>query len=376
MRAFVRDCLRWGRVNVTEKYALLDKIPIGLFMINSGFEIVFWNLCFEDWLGIDRSDALGKDIRTVFPRLGEGRYQSRLDKLFEDGLPIVLSYQLNGDIFSAQAKDHDDRLHHCTITSMSGAGGPFALFSVEDRTEVSMRIRLARVELLMRYEVEKELRNALTEKEMLMKELNHRVKNNLNMVRSLISLQGDSVSGTLIGDIFQDLESRISSIALLHEMLYKTGIDNTISLDVYLESLCSTIFSSFLSGDTQIRLALDLSPMSVSTDITLHVGLIVSELLTNAIKYGIKGRPAGRVSVSLTSSEQGLLLVVADDGPGMSEGFDPDKVSSLGMKLVYMITDQLKGMLELLPPHTEGPKGCAFRLMIPTKSLKQEKSDP
>ncbi len=341
-------------------YTLIDKIPIGLFLITPNFEVKMWNSCFEDWTGITRQEVLGKDIRDIFPRLREMRYHTRLIKLFEDGLPIVLSYQLNGDIFSSNSKDHPDRIHHTTITAVPGENGPLALFAIEDRTEVAMRTRVARVELLMRYEVEKELRAALDEKNTLMNELNHRVKNNLNMVRSLISLEIDSVEDAHSRDVFQDLEVRISSIALLHEMLYKTDIGLGISLDGYLESLCRTIFTTFLSGERGIVLDLNLSPVRVSTDITLHVGLIVSELMTNSIKYGMKDRTEGTLSVILGTANEILSLEVADDGPGFPADFDISRTVSLGMKLVYMITRQMKGTFELCA----GP-GSRIRISIP-----------
>jgi len=351
------------------EYSLMDKIPVGLFMVSADFIVEFWNSCFEDWTGIPRREVLGRDVRDIFPRLRELRYHTRLVKLFEDGLPVVLSYQLNGDLFSSNSKEHPDRIHHSTITIIPGEQGPFALFAVEDRTEVAMRTRVARVELLMRYEVEKELRSALEEKNMLMNELNHRVKNNLNMVRSLLSLEIDSVKDPHSRDVFQDLDVRISSIALLHEMLYKTDIAEGISLDGYLESLCRNIFDTFLPGNSGIRLHLNLAPVRVSTDITLHVGLIVSELLTNSIKYGMKDRGEGRVNVVLELEDQKLLFEVADDGPGFPAGFDLHKAESLGMKLVFMITLQMKGTYEI----REGP-GSRIRIWVPIPARSPDKT--
>jgi len=342
------------------EFSLIDTIPVGLFMISRDFRVVFWNSCFEDWTGIGRDSVLGKDIRTVFPRLREPRYHTRLEKLFEDGMPVVLSYQLNGDLFSSISRDHPDRIHHSTVTLVSGENGPLVLFAVEDRTEVAMRTKVARVELLMRYEVEKDLRAALDEKTVLMNELNHRVKNNLNMVRSLIALEIDSVQDAHSRDVFQDLDVRITSIALLHEMLYKTEIAEGISLDGYLESLCRTIFATFLAGEKGMTLDLHLAPVRVSTDVTLHVGLIVSELMTNSIKYGMKDRSEGAISIVLGAGSDVISLEVADDGPGFPADFDAGKTDSLGMKLVYMITRQMKGTFELCA----GP-GSRIRISIP-----------
>ncbi len=130
-----------------QAFELADSMPIGIFMIDSGFKIVFWNSCFADWTGIESDSVRGRDCRDVFPRLREPRYQGRLEKLFSDGLPVVLSYQLNGDLFSAHSKIHPDRVHHSTITTFSGDSGLLALFTIEDRTEVSQRIKTTRAAL-------------------------------------------------------------------------------------------------------------------------------------------------------------------------------------------------------------------------------------
>jgi len=259
---------------------------------------------------------------------------------------VVLSYQLNGDLFSANSKVHTDRVHHSTITLLSGDSSPLALFTVQDLTEVSSSIRTARA--------------ALAEKTMLMKELNHRVKNNLNMMRSLINLQCDGFNDENSKTIFRDLDVRISSISLLHEMLYKSDLSDGVYLDSYLHSLCANIFDTFMPDGSGIALDMEFAEAVVSSDMTLHIGLIVSELLTNAIKYGMKGRREGRISVKLDSIGNVLTLVLADDGPGLPPGFDAGALKSLGMKLVHLITEQLNGKIEV-----ESSGGARFTLRIP-----------
>jgi len=329
-----------------EAFQLADSLPIGLFMVNTEFRVVFWNSCFADWTGLEGESVQGLDCREIFPRLAEPRYQRRLENLFSDGLPVVLSYQLNGDLFSANSKIHPDRVHHSTITLLSGDSGPLALFTVEDLTEVSLSIKTARA--------------ALAEKTMLMRELNHRVKNNLNMMRSLINLQYEGFKDDYSRTIFRDLDVRISSISLLHEMLYKSDLADGVSLDRYLSSLCYNIFETFTPEGSGIRLDLDLGEEAVSSDMTLHIGLIISELLTNAIKYGMKDRTEGIISVKLASSDKELTLVIADDGPGLPPDFDVSALKSLGMKLVHLITDQLDGRIEV-----DSTRGARFTLHVP-----------
>ncbi len=327
-------------------FQLADSMPIGIFMVDRDFRIVFWNSCFADWTGLKIDTVKNRDCRDVFPRLFEPRYQVRLERLFSDGLPVVLSYQLNGDLFSSISKIHPDRVHHSTVTLFNGDSGPLALFTIEDRTEVSQRIKTTRA--------------ALAEKTMLMKELNHRVKNNLNMMRSLINLQCEELNDDQPKTIFRDLDVRISSISLLHEMLYKSDLSDGVSLNKYLDALCNNIFDTFTPEGSGINLSLELGEVVISSDMTLHIGLIVSEILTNAIKYGMKDRTDGLISVKLVPGGKELTLVIADDGPGLPPGFDVNALKSLGMKLVYLITDQLNGKIEV-----DSTNGTRFTLHIP-----------
>lgn len=195
---------------------------------------------------------------------------------------------------------------------------------------------------------------------MLMKELNHRVKNNLNMMRSLINLQCEEFKDEYSKTIFRDLDIRISSISLLHEMLYKSDLADGVSLEHYLGSLCTNIFDTFLPEGSGVRLEMQLAAVAVSSDLTLHIGLIVSEILTNAIKYGMKDRTEGIISIRLDSSAVDLSLVIADDGPGLPPGFDVGALKSLGMKLIYLIMDQLNGTIQL-----DSIGGMRFTLRIP-----------
>jgi two-component sensor histidine kinase len=354
---------------MTEAFALLDRIPIGAFAITSGYKVLFWNLCMEGWTEFAARDAVGKDLRELFPRFRDGAIARRLETVFAGGPPVVFSYQLHGDLISTSRAKLVPRIRQCTASalprgaSFPDAGGG-ALFAVEDRTDVAAKAREARTELARRERVERDLRRASAEKDMLMRELNHRVKNNLHMVQSLIMLERSEMPEGGWKDRLADLEARINSIAALHESLYKLQAGSEIRADEYLASVCEHLLSVYGSdeGPPRLELELDLEAITLPADQILYLGLAVNELVTNAVKHG--GRKV-RLGLARVPGE-GVEATVQDDGPGFS-GPLPIEGDSLGVKLVAMLAEQLGGSME-----ADGSSGGFFRIAFPFVGRKGE----
>ena len=328
-------------------YVLFDHVPLGIIVCSKGQTVDFWNSCMEDWTGIARHEICGQSLFSFFPRLSEVRYRKRLDLLLEGGPPIIFSYQLNGCIFSHRDHHRLERVQHITATSFLGDGQErLALLAVEDRSEVSARIRAARLELVKRIETEEILRKAVAEKEFLMRELNHRVKNNLNMILSMINLQQEKMESESLKASLDDLDGRIRSFALLHEMLYKSPDTTNIRLDNYIGNIVQELFESQRNPDSGAVLETEIEALELPFQSALHLGLIASEALTNAMKYAINNQGGKVVSVSVKAlSEHSMELRVRDDGPGFRPGFDPMSGNSLGLKLIQVLTSELKGEL-------------------------------
>jgi two-component sensor histidine kinase len=336
-----------------EDYSLLDRIPLGAFVISSDYRILSWNLCMEGWTDIRGSEAVGRDLRELFPKFRDSAIASRIETVLKGGPPIVLSYQLHGDILPRRQPTLVPRLRQCMASALPSIGG--ALFSVEDRTDIAARSREARIELTRREAVERELRRAVDEKEMLMRELKHRIKNNLNMVQSLIGLESSFLPAGPARERLDDLEARVNSIASLYDNLYQSRAGSEVAADEYLSSIALHLFSAFAGTPDGPSLALELEKLQLPADGILYLGLAVNELLTNAIKYGGK-----RIALSLASDQGGVVEVtVRDDGRGFPTPI-PMKPESLGLRLVMMLADQMGGSLE-----TDGSDGGLFRLRMP-----------
>ncbi|MBC7110619.1 MAG: PAS domain S-box protein [Methanothermobacter sp.] len=206
------------------------------------------------------------------------------------------------------------------------------------------------------------LERSLAEKELLLKEIHHRVKNNLMIISSLLSLQSRQVKDRETMDLFRESENRTRSMALIHERLYRSEDLKNIDLAEYLGRLASEIFRSY-SADSRIRLNLEIDELKVDVETAVPLGLIVNELLTNAVKHAFPDGE-GTVTVSLRKRNGKVTLEVSDDGAGFPEDIDWESSPSLGLQLVRSLTEQIDGKVEMI---SEG--GTTFRITFTEKDL-------
>jgi PAS domain S-box-containing protein len=195
-----------------------------------------------------------------------------------------------------------------------------------------------------RKRAEQTLRESLAEKVALLKEIHHRVKNNLQIVASRLNLQARRVQDKNAVNILRDTRGRVHSMALLHEMLYHSGNLAQINFVVYVEELCGQLKRSFGSSAARVSVAKRVARISLPLEQSLPCGLIISELVSNALKHGFPGKREGTVTVELRPGEgQSLVLSVSDDGVGLPTGLDILNSSTMGLQLVSNLAAQLKG---------------------------------
>lgn len=331
-----------------QDYSLFDRVPVGVVVVDAAWRVRAWNACMATWTGIPPQEIRDHDLAFFFPRLGEARYRRRIEPLFEGGPPVILSYQLHGDLFPSRSPSPFGKVRHTTITSIRDGSKALLLFAVEDRTDAATRLREARVEIERRHRIEEELRKMVAYKEMLVREINHRVKNNLFLIQGLIELELDEVRDPAVRGTLKDLQGRIGSIATLHDRLYRTNDAEGVGLGEYFDSLASTIFNTFLPEGSLASIDLSVEPRHLNVDATLKLGLIATELLTNSLKHALRGRKDGRISLSISHPGGGLRLEVSDDGPGFPES-RPGESGGLGMKVVSILAVELGGEFLLKP---------------------------
>lgn len=199
-------------------------------------------------------------------------------------------------------------------------------------------------------QAEEQIRQSLAEKEALLKEVHHRVKNNLQVIISMLNLQAAQISGTPAREMFDEARNRVHSIAAIHEMLYSSGSLAQITLAEYAQRLARELLRFY---QLTARVGVEVAGDGVALEIERAVpcGLLLNELVSNACKHAFpSGRP-GNIAISIRQEQESVLLTVADDGVGLPGGLDPSQVSTLGLKLVRLLAFQLEGTVSF----GEGP---------------------
>jgi two-component sensor histidine kinase/HAMP domain-containing protein len=224
--------------------------------------------------------------------------------------------------------------------------------------EISNQVAVAIVQLSLEEKLKQhadDLQNSLREKEVLLKEIHHRVKNNLQIITSLLYLQSLKIDDEATQSIFKDSQNRVKSLALVHEKLYQSKDLARIDFSDYLKNLTNFIFTTYKTNISNLNIDYDLDEVYLSVEISVPLGLIINELLSNALKYAFVGVAFDDVSEHQillrlkTVSPNKYLLSVSDNGIGLPNDFNIDDSESLGLKLVTSLVQQIDGTLEVHP---------------------------
>lgn len=195
-------------------------------------------------------------------------------------------------------------------------------------------------------EQEDKIKESLKEKELLLKEIHHRVKNNLAIISSLLELQKDGVSEET-QSLLSSSQARIKSIAKVHEKLYESTTLSDIPLDKYITEIVEEIEKAYTSKETNIDIIIDADPVKVNINDAIPIGLILNELINNAFKHAYKGLKSGKLMVTLQKGSEKMKLFVESDGNKMDSDFDAAKSNSLGMTLIEVLVKRINGQLEI-----------------------------
>ena len=195
---------------------------------------------------------------------------------------------------------------------------------------------------------EERMRAALAEKVVLIKEVHHRVKNNLQIISSLLELQSDYIEGDDSKRYIRESQDRIRSMALVHEQLYKSEDLSVIDFALYVDELVMSLYRSSVVDQDKIRTDVEVRDIELGIDEAIPCGLIINELVSNSLKHAFPGNRRGSISIRGTLDEEGYVcLMVSDTGIGLPPGFNLATSESLGLQIVSLLTKQLHGMLEI-----------------------------
>jgi len=301
--------------------------------------ILYVNQAFVDTYGYSEDEVLGRDIQFLRTSGEQFDLTQHLRAEVQNGgwAGELMNRRKNGETFPVEL---------WTSMVRNDAGEPVAVVGVA--REITERRRS-----------EARMQASLREKEVLLKEVHHRVKNNLQVITSLLNLQADRIPDEHVQDVLRENQARIKSMALVHEELYQSEDLAWVNFTDYLRRLTYGLLQSYAKSGKAIDLRFDMEDLRLGIDAAIPCGLIVNELLTNALHHAFTGRPGGRVTIRFFKEGDKYALGVIDDGIGLPGSIDVRTTDTLGLHLVSTLTEQLRGSLSVTRNN-----GTSFILMF------------
>jgi PAS domain S-box-containing protein len=322
-------------------FDLFDLAPIGYLTIGETGIVMEANLAAATLLGVERSRLINKPATRFIVKEDQDIYHLHRRRLFETRARQACELRMTGK---------GRGLIWVHLEGSTGKGGdnaPVCRATLSDITELKR--------------AEGRLKSLLKEKELLVKEVHHRVKNNFAIVSSLLSLQSQQIEDESIKNLFMKSRDRIKSMSLVHERLYQSQDLTHINLSDYIRTLADDLLRAYETDRGKPTLAVEADDVAVDVDRVIPCGLVLNELISNALKHGFLPEEAGnsRIEVRLRRIRGNTIeLAVKDYGPGLPDDFKIEKTSSLGLKIVsLLVEDQLNGELKI-----EKNEGTQFRV--------------
>jgi PAS domain S-box-containing protein len=211
-----------------------------------------------------------------------------------------------------------------------------------------------------RITAEDRLKRSLEEKEILLKEVHHRVKNNMQVISSLLNLQSSSLKDDVSRELFRESQNRVKSMALVHEILYESRDIASVNFSSYVKQLTASLQKSFFATASTISISVRITNIALDIDEAIPCGLIINELVSNALKYAFSKKRSGTIVIEMKKKERSMFqLCVRDNGVGIPQ--NRSQTATLGLKLVYALTEQLKGTVTI-----SVNKGTSFTIKFPS----------
>lgn len=238
----------------------------------------------------------------------------------------------------------------------------FVLYPIRDANNEVNEVSVLGIDITENKMNEERITQSLKEKEVLLKEVHHRVKNNMQVISSILNLQSSYVTDSYALNLLKESQNRIKTMAYIHESLYQNKTFSSINFSEYITTLTNNILHSYTASIQKVKLVMDLQKIILNLDISIPAGLIINELVTNAIKHAFNDEKEGNIYINLNSKDNVLFLEVSDDGSGFPAEVDFKNTNSLGLQLVNTLIEQLNGTIELKKYHQ---KGTSFFINFP-----------
>ncbi|WP_322284191.1 PAS domain S-box protein [Prosthecobacter sp.] len=320
---------------------LFEFAPDAILMTNRDGIITLVNRQAEQLFGYTRAELVGQPAEILMPPVTGGSHVSLRQQYLETAMPR----HMGGGRSNLQGLRKD------------GSVFPVDISLSPMQTDAGMMVAAAVRDISERVKAESAVQQSLQEKETLLKEIHHRVKNNLQVISSLLAMRTDTVADASARALLIESQHRVRAMSMIHERLYQSDSLARVDFSDYVSQLATFLHRNYATSGL-VRLLVDADEeVMLNIDTAIPAGLILNELVSNAFKHAFNDGQPHELSVLLKQTDAGVSLTVADDGPGLPAGFETRKTESLGMELVETLTTQIKGRLTIA-----STAGASFRL--------------
>ncbi|WP_052296782.1 sensor histidine kinase [Methanobacterium lacus] len=319
----------------------------GIITTNQNGDIVLMNPSLKRIFGYDLDEIKGRNVTMLMPERYKKDFETKLQNFNSTG-----THELDGKTFESIGlkKNGEEFPFEISVATWGYKTGPYTTSIIRDVADRKL--------------TEHQLQKSIKEKEMLLKEIHHRVKNNLMIISSLLSLQSRYIKDENSKTIFIESQNRARSMALIHERLYQSTDLKNIDFGDYIQTLAADLYDTYVVDKNLIKMNIETDELNLDIDTSIPLGLILNELVTNSLKHAFSQGDKGTIDIKFKKQTDKYCLEVKDNGKGFPNDIDYKNADSLGLSLITSLSEQIDADLEYI-----GSPGTSFKISFNEKKF-------